>query len=131
MKKSMKLLSLLFVVLFAVSACSKDDDPADNDIFVDEYRGTISYVNKNDSEKNVAPTEGKVTVTKVGGSNYSFIFDNDIPDILNVKMQKGDNNKLFLEDGKLGLISIDADQLTIGYSSTDEGETWTANCKRD
>lgn len=131
MKKSMKLLSLLFVVLFAVSACSKDDDPADNDIFVDEYRGTISYVNKNDSEKNVAPTEGKVTVTKVGGSNYSFIFDNGIPDILNVKMQKGDNNKLFLEDGKLGLISIDADQLTIGYSSTDEGETWTANCKRD
>ncbi len=131
MKKSMKLLSLLFVVLFAVSACSKDDDPADNDIFVDEYRGTISYVNKNDSEKNVAPTEGKVTVTKVGGSNYSFIFDSEIPDILNVKMQKGDNNKLFLEDGKLGLISIDADQLTIGYSSTDEGETWTANCKRD
>ncbi|WP_433894897.1 hypothetical protein [Sphingobacterium mizutaii] len=131
MKKSMKLLSLLFVVLFAVSACSKDDDPADNDIFVDEYRGTISYVNKNDSKKNVAPTEGKVTVTKVGGSNYSFIFDNDIPDILNVKMQKGDNNKLFLEDGTLGLISIDADQLTIGYSSTDEGETWTANCKRD
>ncbi|WP_313367453.1 hypothetical protein [Sphingobacterium mizutaii] len=127
----MKLLSLLFVVLFAVSACSKDDDPADNDIFVDEYRGTISYVNKNDSKKNVAPTEGKVTVTKVGGSNYSFIFDNDIPDILNVKMQKGDNNKLFLEDGTLGLISIDADQLTIGYSSTDEGETWTANCKRD
>lgn len=131
MKKSMKLLSLLFVVLFAVSACSKDDDPADNDIFVDEYRGTISYVNKNDIEKNVAPTQGKVTVTKVGGSNYSFIFDSDIPDILNVKMQKGDNNKLFLEDGKLGLISIDADQLTIGYSSTDEGETWTANCKRD
>ncbi len=131
MKKSMKLLSLLFVVLFAVSACSKDDDPADNDIFVDEYRGTISYVNKNDSEKNVAPTQGKVTVTKVGGSNYSFIFDSDIPDILNVKMQKGDNNKLFLEDGKLGLISIDADHLTIGYSSTDEGETWTANCKRD
>ncbi len=131
MKKSMKLLSLLFVVLFAVSACSKDDDPADNDIFVDEYRGTISYVNKNDSQKNVAPTEGKVTVTKVGGSNYSFIFDSEIPDILNVKMQKGDNNKLFLEDGKLGLISIDADQLTIGYSSTDEGETWTANCKRD
>ncbi len=130
MKKSMKLLSLLFVVLFAVSACSKDDDPADNDIFVDEYKGKISYVNNNDSEKNVPSTDGKVTVTKVGGSNYSFIFDNDIPDILNVKMQKGDNNKLFLEDGKFGLISIDADQLTIGYT-TDEGETWTANCKRD
>ncbi|WP_185212227.1 hypothetical protein [Sphingobacterium mizutaii] len=130
MKKSMKLLSLLFVVLFAVSACSKDDDPADNDIFVDEYKGKISYVNKNDSEKNVPSTDGKVTVTKVGGSNYSFIFDSDIPDILNVKMQKGDNNKLFLEDGKFGLISIDADQLTIGYT-TDEGETWTANCKRD
>jgi len=130
MKKSMKLLSLLFVVLFAVSACSKDDDPADNDIFVDEYKGKISYVNNNDSEKNVPSTDGKVTVTKVGGSNYSFIFDNDIPDILNVKMQKGDNNKLFLEDGKFGLISIDADQLTIGHT-TDEGETWTANCKRD
>ncbi|GGE20656.1 hypothetical protein GCM10011516_17830 [Sphingobacterium cellulitidis] len=129
MKKSMKLLSLLFVVLFAVSACSKDDDPADNDIFVDDYKGTISYVNENDSEKNVSPTEGKVTVTKVGGSNYSFIFDSNIPDIINVKMKKGDNNKLFIEDGAFGLLSIDADQLTIGY--TKDGETWTANCKRD
>lgn len=129
MKKSMKLLSLLFVVLFAVSACSKDDDPADNDIFVDDYKGTISYVNENDSEKNVSPTEGKVTVTKVGGSNYSFIFDSNIPDIINVKMTKGDNNKLFIEDGAFGLLSIDADQLTIGY--TKDGETWTANCKRD
>ncbi|WP_392469182.1 hypothetical protein ACF3OC_10745 [Sphingobacterium cellulitidis] len=125
----MKLLSLLFVVLFAVSACSKDDDPADNDIFVDDYKGTISYVNENDSEKNVSPTEGKVTVTKVGGSNYSFIFDSNIPDIINVKMTKGDNNKLFIEDGAFGLLSIDADQLTIGY--TKDGETWTANCKRD
>src|SRR5690606_6061243 len=108
MKKSMKLLSLLFVVLFAVSACSKDDDPADNDIFVDDYKGTISYVNENDSEKNVSPTEGKVTVTKVGGSNYSFIFDSNIPDIINVKMKKGENNKLFIEDGAFGVLSIDA-----------------------
>ncbi|OYD44363.1 hypothetical protein CHU00_17420 [Sphingobacterium cellulitidis] len=129
MKKSMKLLSLLFVVLFAVSACSKDDDPADNDIFVDDYKGTISYVNENDSKENISPTQGKVTVTKVGGSNYSFIFDSNIPDIINVKMTKGDNNKLFIEDGAFGLLSIDADQLTIGY--TKDGETWTANCKRD
>lgn len=129
MKKSMKLLSLLFVVLFAVSACSKDDDPADNDIFVDDYKGTISYVNETDSEKNVSPTEGKVTVTKVGGSNYSFIFDSNIPDIINVKMKKGENNKLFIEDGAFGVLSIDADHLTIGY--TKDGETWTANCKRD
>lgn len=129
MKKSMKLLSLLFVVLFAVSACSKDDDPADNDIFVDDYKGSISYVNESDSEKNVSPTQGKVTVTKVGGSNYSFIFDSNIPDIINVKMKKGENNKLFIEDGAFGVLSIDADQLTIGY--TKDGETWTANCKRD
>lgn len=129
MKKSMKLLSLLFVVLFAVSACSKDDDPADNDIFVDDYKGTISYVNENDSKENISPTQGKVTVTKVGGSNYSFIFDSNIPDIINVKMTKGENNKLFLEDGAFGVLSIDADQLTIGY--TKDGEIWTANCKRD
>ncbi len=129
MKKAFKLLSLLFVVLFTVSACSKDDDPADNDFFVDEYKGTISYKSTADEVEDIGPLDGTVTVTKVGGSNYSFIFNNDIPDITNLKMTKGDNTKLIFEDGELGIVSIDSDQLTIGY--TRDGETWTANCKRD
>jgi len=127
MKKTLKLLSLLFVVLVTVSACSKDDDPADNDFFVDEYKGTISF--KAEGEDMIGPLEGTVTVTKVGGSNYSFLFSDGMEDINNLKMTKGDNNKLFIEDGALGNVSIDADKLTILY--TQGGKTWTANCDRD
>ncbi len=127
MKNTLKLLSLLFVVLFTVTACSKDDDPADNDIFVDEYKGTISF--KEEGKDMIGPLQGTVTVTKIGGSNYSFLFSDGMEDINNLKMTKGDNNKLFLEDGALGYIRIDADKLTIGY--TKDGKAWTADCQRD
>lgn len=127
MKNTLKLLSLLFVVLFTVTACSKDDDPADNDIFVDEYKGTISF--KEEGKDMIGPLQGTVTVTKIGGSNYSFLFSDGMEDINNLKMTKGDNNKLFLGDGQIGTVSIDADKLTILYSA--DGKTWTANCDRD
>ena len=127
MKKTLKLLSLLFVVLFAVSACSKDDDPVDNDFFVDDYKGTISFKPTGSDMK--GPLQGTVTVAKVGASNYSFLFSDEMEDINNIKMKKGDNTKLFIEDGALGVISIDADKLTIAY--TDDDGTWTADCTRD
>lgn len=127
MKTTWKLLSLLFVALLTFSACSKDDDPADNDFFVDNYKGTTSYVNTN-GDDDVESGQGTVFVTKVGDT-YNFGFDRNIPNINGIKMEKGDNNVIFFNSDALGSISINQDDLTILYHT--DGKTWTANCKRD
>ena len=45
MKKGFTLVTLICLVVVAVLSisCSKSDDPADNDLFVGKYHGTISY----------------------------------------------------------------------------------------
>ena len=42
MKKIIALVSVICLSLVAFS-CSKNDDPADNDLFVGTYKGSISY----------------------------------------------------------------------------------------
>ncbi|MGJ1204843.1 hypothetical protein [Sphingobacterium lactis] len=125
MKNTLKLLSLLFVVMFTVSSCSKDDDPVDNDLFVGTYEGTTSYTG---SGSDVDLGDGKVTVVKIGGSNYSFKFDRGIPDLNNVTMTKGDNNTLFFEDGVIGYVRITEGKLTMAYAK--DNQTWTADADR-
>ena len=127
MKATMKLLSLLFIALITFSACSKDDDPADNDLFVGTYTGNASYT-PNDGE-NINTSNAKVRVTKIS-DRYDFYFDNDIPDIKNIKFKnEGDNGiiSIDLEDAS-SYIKIDASNLTIYYLK--DGNLWTANAKR-
>lgn len=125
MKNTMKILSLLFITLFAFTACSKDDDPTDNDLFVGKYNGSVRYMEgTNEIESN---TDGSVTVAKAGDT-YNFNFSDGIPSLNGIKMKKGDGNVIIIEDGALGTISISASKLTIGY--TKDGNTWTANCDR-
>lgn len=128
MKSTLKLLSLLFIVLFTVSSCSKDDDPVDNDLFVGTYDGDIGYSDLQDNANNVEYGPGEVVVTKVGGDNYSFKFANDIPDLNNIKMEKGDNNTIFFGDGDIGTITISESTLSIAFAS--EQQVWTADCSR-
>ena len=47
MKKLFALVSVicLSLVAFSFASCSKNDDPADNDLFVGTYKGSISYSN--------------------------------------------------------------------------------------
>lgn len=125
MKNTLKLLSLLFVVMFTVSSCSKDDDPVDNDLFKGDYVGTTSYTGPG---TDVDLGDGKVTVIKIGGDNYSFKFDRDIPDLNNITMTKGENNNIFFEDGALGYIRITEGKLSMAYSK--DNQTWTANADR-
>ena len=89
----------------------------------------ISFLSKEEGSEIIGPLEGTVTVSKVGSSNYTFMFSNDMQDINNITMSKGDNNNLIIEDDALGLISIDDGKLSINY--TDEDGTWSANCTRD
>ncbi|ERJ57265.1 hypothetical protein [Sphingobacterium paucimobilis] len=127
MKTTFKILSLLLITVFMATSCSKDDDPADNDLFIGKYEGTISFKDTNDKDKDVSSTEGSVTVTKVG-DNYSFNFSNGIPTIKDISMKKGDNNTIMFSDNGIGTITVTASKLSIAF--TRDGQAWLADCKR-
>ena len=128
MKKLFTLVTLICISLVAFSSisCSKNDDPADNDLFVGTYKGSISYSN---GEKKESFDNGSVTVVKTG-NDYYFRFSDGIEDLKGVSFKKEGDNRLVnidFEDG-VKYIKIDASSLTMLY--TTDGKTWTANAKR-
>ena len=116
----------LFIVTFFSISCSKKDDPADNDIFVGKYKGSITYVSGKEKK---SIDNGSVTVVKAGGSHY-FRFSDGIPDLKGVSFKKEGDHTLVNIDLKEGvkIIRINASSLNILY--TKEGKIWTANAKR-
>lgn len=116
---------MLLITVFAFTACSKDDDPTDNSLFVGKYEGTVRYSEGLSEIK--SNTNGSVTVAKVGDT-YNFNFSDAIPSLNGIKMKKGEGNVIILEDGAFGSISISASELSINY--TKDGKTWFANCDR-
>ena len=128
MKKFFTLVTLVCISLVAFSSisCSKNDDPADNDLFVGTYKGKISYTN---GQEQKAADNGSVTVVKTG-NDYYFRFSDGIEDLKGVSFKKEGDNTLInvdLQDG-LKVIRINASSLYILY--TTDGKTWTANAKR-
>ena len=128
MKKLFTLVTLICISLVAVSSisCSKNDDPADNDLFVGTYKGKISFL-KGEEKKSF--DNGSVTVVKTG-NDYYFRFSDGIEDLKGVSFKKEGDNRLVnidFEDG-VKYIKIDASSLTMLY--TTDGKTWTANAKR-
>ena len=125
MKKYILCLSLLLIAGLAFVGCSKDDDPADNDLFVGTYRGSVSYTKEGE---NKSSDNGSVTVVKTG-SDYNFVFSDGIPDLTGVRFRKdGDNAVISIEEGEAKAIRITASSLVIGYAK--DGAVWTANCSR-
>lgn len=116
----------LFIVTFFSISCSKKDDPADNDIFVGKYKGSITYLSGKEKK---SIDDGSVTVVKAGG-NYYFRFSDGIPDLKGVSFKKEGDHTLVNIDWKEGvkIIRINASSLNILY--TKEGKIWTANAKR-
>ena len=125
MKKIIALVSVICLSLVAFS-CSKNDDPADNDLFVGTYKGSISYSN---GEEKKSTDNGSVTVVKTG-NNYHFRFSDGIPNLTGVSFKKEGDNTLVnvdLQDG-IKIIRINASSLNILY--TTDGKIWKANAKR-
>src|SRR5690606_5328803 len=123
MKTGSKILSLLFISLIAFSSCSKDDDPADNDLFLGKYEGSVGYNGPDDGD-GVSESNGSATVTKVG-NNYTFNFSDGIPAFGDIVMEKGDNSTLGFDDGESGTISTTESSLTIAQAG--DGRVWSAN----
>ena len=127
MKKFLNFFGMLIIAvsLVTVVSCSKDDDPADNDLFVGKYKGSVSYLKL--GEENISASDGSVEVVKVG-DNYNFIFSNNIPNISGVEIEKDKNSLIMVGSNETSYIRIDEDDLKILYIK--DGATWTANCKR-
>lgn len=125
MKNIIKIFGLLLITVITFSACSKDDDPTDNNLFIGKYNGTVRYTESTDQIKST--TSGSVTVAKVGDT-YNFKFSDAIPALNGIKMKKGEGSIIILDDSAFGSISISASKLNISY--TKEGKTWFANCER-
>lgn len=122
----MKWIGIICIAILSFS-CSKDDDPADNDLFVGKYEGSVGFSSDDD---NISSESSSVTVVKVG-NNYNFNFNQSgIPSLTGVKFEK---------DGESGVINIDFEEgvqvVRISESKlfilyTEDGKTWTANCSR-
>src|SRR5699024_1677743 len=126
MKNVWKVLGILCLV-FVIASCSKDDDPANNDLFVGTYNGSVGF---NDDESNISADSSSVTVVKVG-DDYNFKFnDSGIPALTGVEFKEDGDNGVINIDFEEGVqvVRIDESNLTIMYS--EDGQTWNANCTR-
>lgn len=125
MKSMLKIVGVLLLSVFLLSACSKNTDPADVDVFAGTFRGKITYV---DAEKNISQDNGSVFVTKVG-TRYDFRFSDGIPDITGVQFERKDDNTMTsIGSSGTGLITINKDKLVITFAR--DGRNWTADCGR-
>lgn len=120
------LLGILMFSSFAFVSCSDDDSPADSDIFVGTYDGTISYDN-GDGEP-IYAGNGSVTVVKAG-NNYNFVFSNGIPEITGVEFERDGEMIVNVNSSDIQYIRVTASTLQILYTEN-EDDVWTANCSR-
>lgn len=126
MKSVLKFSTILCFLIIAAS-CSKDDNPADNDLFVGTYKGKVSF---HEDDKDISSDDSAVTVIKAN-NDYNFKFkESGIPMLKDVKFKKEGDDTLVNIDFKEGLqiVKISESKLTILY--TKDGKTWTANMKR-
>lgn len=126
MKNVLKIFGIACLAFLAFS-CSKDDDPADHDVFVGTYDGSITY---NGDGESISVDDGAVTVVKTG-NDYYFRFSDGIPDLTGVEFEQSDDNTLVNVDFEDGVkyIRITASTLEIVYTK-DGDRTWTADCTR-
>lgn len=128
MKNFLKISTLICITLITF-ACSKDDDPADNDFFVGTYKGHIAYTNSDgDIESH---DSGKVTVVKVASkTKYDFAFSDGIPNLKGVEFKESGDNSLINVDFEDGVQYIRIDESTLKILYTKDGQLWEANATR-
>jgi len=127
MKSTLKILGLT-CLLFLAFACSKDDDPADSDIFVGTYEGNISFTDGDgDAETH---ENGKVTVVKRGSKKYDFHFSDGIPNLTGIKFEEEGDHTLVNVDLEEGITYVKINESHLDIFYTKDGKIWTADCER-
>lgn len=124
MKNLLKIFGILCLSVFIFTACSDDDDPANNDFFIGRYNGKITYTS---SGENKSIDNGSVQVVKVG-DKYNFLFSDGIPNITGIEIEKNENSAVMVGSTETHYIRINASKLMILYLK--DGATWTADGNR-
>ncbi|HLS29263.1 MAG TPA: hypothetical protein VK021_00255 [Flavobacteriaceae bacterium] len=127
MKSTLKVLGLA-CLLFVAFSCSKDDDPADNDIFVGTYDGKITYTDGDGDAQ--SHDNGNVTVVKRGSLKYDFHFSDGIPNLTGIEFEEEGDHTLVNVDLEEGVTYIKIDESTLDIFYTKDGAVWTADCER-
>lgn len=125
MKNVLKIVGV-FCLAFVAFACSKNDDPADNDLFVGTYKGSVSF---SEGDKKINADNGSVTVVKAAGKYY-FRFSDGIEDLKGVEFKKEGDNTLVNVDFQDGIQYIKITKNSLNMLYMKDGKTWTANAKR-
>lgn len=120
--------SLLVIMSVGLTSCNQEN-PSEALLFTGKYEGTVTFDKLGDGTSPILATGVEVSVFKIGES-YTFRFSKDgIPTLSGVKMQKGENSLVTLQDDKAGVITITGETLNIGYKN--QVGTWTVvNAKR-
>ncbi len=124
MKNILKIFGILCLSIFVFTACSDDDDPANNDFFIGRYNGKVTY---SSSDENKSNDNGSVQVVKVG-DKYNFLFSDGIPNITGIEIEKNENSAVMVGSTETHYIRINASKLTILFLK--DGATWTADTNR-
>lgn len=125
MKSLLKIFGVLMLSIVVFTSCSDDDDPADNDLFVGTYNGSVSFLKDGET---ISVDDGSVTVAKVG-NKYNFAFSDGIENITGIEFKEdGDNMYINIGGDETSYIRINASTLKMLYIK--DGKTWTANCTR-
>lgn len=124
MKNILKIFGILCLSVFVFTACSDDDDPANNDFFIGRYNGKVTYSSNDENKSN---DNGSVQVVKVG-DKYNFLFSDGIPNITGIEIEKNENSAVMVGSTETHYIRINASKLTILFLK--DGATWTADTNR-
>ena len=116
---------LLFLGVFILNgSCNNDDSLSDSELFTGTYAGTVTYTNL---DQQVTISDASVEVVQ-SGENYSFQFQQDIPNIEDVTMQSDGQTLMNPDATETHLIRVSQTSLQINWTVGDE--TWTAVCSR-
>jgi len=124
MKNILKIFGILCLSILVFTACSDDDDPANNDFFIGRYNGKVTYSSNDENKSN---DNGSVQVVKVG-DKYNFLFSDGIPNITGIEIEKNENSAVMVGSTETHYIRINASKLTILFLK--DGATWTADANR-
>ena len=124
MKNCIKI-SILFISIFLLTGCSKDDDANDSSKYLGIFVGEVFFT---DGINEVNWDIAEVEVIKVGES-YEISFPGEIPNLVDVEYEDHGSALLNIDASEDHLVRITDITLQVNYTDS-EGRYWKANCER-
>ena len=124
MKNCIKI-SILFISIFLLTGCSKDDDANDSSKYLGVFVGEVFFT---DGINEVNWDIAEVEVIKVGES-YEISFPGEIPNLVDVEYEDHGSALLNIDASEDHLVRITNITLQVNFTN-DEGMYWKANCER-